>query len=209
MGPFPPFFGNLYILVAVDYVSKWVEALVLPTNDAKTVVNFLQKNIFSRFDTLRAIISDKGTHFCNRTCVAALAKYGIKHKVTTTYYPQTSGQAEVSNREIKKILKKVLSPNKKDQSLRLSDSLWAYRTSYKTPISKSPYRIVYRKACHLPIELKHKTYWAVKQLNMDMNAASKQIKLQLCELEEFRLFSYENARIYKKKTKQWHDKRIQ
>ena len=73
----------------------------------------------------------------------------------------------------------------------------------------SPYRIVYRKACHLPIELKHKTYWAVKQLNMDMNAASKQIKLQLCELEEFRLFSYENARIYKKKTKQWHDKRIQ
>ncbi|KAH9769701.1 hypothetical protein KPL71_012115 [Citrus sinensis] len=82
MGPFPPSFGNLYILVAVDYVSKWVEAATLPTNDAKTVVAFLQKNIFSRFDTPRAIITDKGTHFCNKVFAAAMLKYGVRHKIS-------------------------------------------------------------------------------------------------------------------------------
>ena len=91
MGPFPPSFGNLYILVVVDYVSEWVEAVALLTNDAKAVVKFLQKNIFSRFGTPRAIISDEGTHFCNRTFAATLAKYGIKHKVATTYHLQTGG----------------------------------------------------------------------------------------------------------------------
>ncbi|KAH9679997.1 hypothetical protein KPL71_026363 [Citrus sinensis] len=94
MGPFPPFFGNLYILVAVDYVSKWVEAAALPINDARAVVNFLQKNIFSRFGTPRAIISDEGTHFCNKVFAAAMAKYGVKHKIATAYHPQSNGQAE-------------------------------------------------------------------------------------------------------------------
>ena len=113
IGPFSPFFGNLYILMAVDYVSKWVEAVALRTNDAKAIVKFLQKNIFSRFGTPRAIISDEGTHFYNWTFTAALAKYEIKHKVATTYHLQTSGHVDVSNREIKKILKKVVSPNER------------------------------------------------------------------------------------------------
>ncbi|KAH9800697.1 hypothetical protein KPL71_000768 [Citrus sinensis] len=114
IGPFPPSFGNLYILVAVDYVSKWVEAVALPTNDAKAVVAFLQKNIFSRFGTPRAIISNEGTYFCNKVFAAAMVKYGVRHKVATTYHPQSNGQAEVSNREIKKILEKVVNPTRKD-----------------------------------------------------------------------------------------------
>ena len=100
--------------MVVVYVSKWVEVVALPTNDAKAVVKFLQKNIVFRFGTPRAIISDEGTHSCNRTFVTVLAKYKIKHKVATSSYRQTSGQAEVSNREIKKILEKVVSPNRKD-----------------------------------------------------------------------------------------------
>ena len=136
MGPFPPSFGNLYILVAVDYVSKWVEAAALPINDARTIVNFLQKNIFSRFGTPRAIISDEGTHLCNKVFAAAMVKYGVKHKIATTYHLQSNGQAEVSNSEIKKILEKVVNPSRNDWSLRLYDSLWAYRTSYKTPLGK-------------------------------------------------------------------------
>ena len=90
MKPYPSSFGNLYILVVVNYMFKWVEAIVLPTNDAKAVVKFLQKNIFTTFGTPKAIINDGGTHFCSKMFAAALAKYGIKHKVATRYHPQTS-----------------------------------------------------------------------------------------------------------------------
>ncbi|XP_057452474.1 uncharacterized protein LOC130744303 [Lotus japonicus] len=101
MGPFPPSFGCQYILVAVDYVPKWVEAAALSTNDSKVVVAFLKKNIFTRFGVPNVIISDGGTHFCNRTFESLLEKYGVKHKVSTPYHPQTSGQVEISNRELK------------------------------------------------------------------------------------------------------------
>ena len=102
-----------------------------------------------------------------------MAKYGIKHKIAIVYHPQSKGQAEVSNREIKNILKKVVNPTKKDWLLHLYDSLWAYRTVYKTPLGICPYRIVYGKACHFPLELEHKAYWALKHLNWDIHAAAE------------------------------------
>ncbi|XP_060972185.1 uncharacterized protein LOC133038143 [Cannabis sativa] len=108
MGPFPPSFGNLYILVVVDYVSNWVEAIASPTNDAKVVMKFLHRNVFTRFGTPRALISDEGTHFVNKVLAAFLAKYSVKHKIATAYHPQTNGQAEISNREIKGILEKAM-----------------------------------------------------------------------------------------------------
>lgn len=100
-GPFPPSFGNQYILVIVDYVSKWVEVIALCTNDSKVVSKFLMKHIFTRFATLRAIISDIEAYFINQTIKKLLAKYGVRHKVATTYHPQTSGEVEVSNRKVK------------------------------------------------------------------------------------------------------------
>ena len=99
MGPFPQSYTNQYILVAVDYVSKWVEVVALPTNDGKAVVKFL-KDIFSRFETPRVIIS-RDKHFCNHQFDSLLSKYGVKHRVSTPYHPQTSGQVEVSKRELK------------------------------------------------------------------------------------------------------------
>ncbi|WP_222196282.1 DDE-type integrase/transposase/recombinase, partial [Modestobacter italicus] len=108
MGPFPISHGFEFILVAVDYVSKWVEAVATRTNDHKVVLKFLQANIFSRFGFPRAIISDGGSHFINRPFANLVAKYSITHKVATPYHPQTSGQVEVSNREIKHILEKTV-----------------------------------------------------------------------------------------------------
>ncbi|XP_047268093.1 uncharacterized protein LOC124898499 [Capsicum annuum] len=209
MDHFLPSKGNLYILVTVDYVFKWVKAMMSPTNDVRVVLKFVKKSIFSRFGTLRAIISDGGTHFINNRFKNLLAKYGVRHKVSTPYHPQKSGQVEVSNREIKQILQKTVNGQTKDWANKLDDALWAYRTTYKTPIRTSPYLLVYGMACHLPVELEHQAYWAVKKMNFEMTAMGERRLLELNELDEFRLHAYENAKIYKDNTKRCHDKQIQ
>ena len=114
MGPFPSSLNHKYILLAVDYVSKWVEAMTTRTNDAKVVANFHRNRIFTRFGTPRALIIYRGTHFCNRVIHNVLRKYSVRHRTSLAYHPQTNGQAEVSNREIKFILEKTMNSSKKD-----------------------------------------------------------------------------------------------
>nr|GEX51992.1 reverse transcriptase domain-containing protein [Tanacetum cinerariifolium] len=157
MGPFSSFRGNKYIPVAVDYLLKWVEAKALPSNDARVVCKFL-KNLFARFGTSRAIISDREKHFCNDQFAKVMQKFGVTHLLATPYHPQTSGQVEVSNRGLKRILERTVGKNHASWSNKLDDALWAFRTAYKTTIGYTSYKLVYGKACHLPIELEHKAY---------------------------------------------------
>ncbi|GJU59036.1 reverse transcriptase domain-containing protein [Tanacetum coccineum] len=176
MGPLPSLKATNYILVAVDYLSKWVEAKALPTNDAR----------FAK----------------------VMLKYGVTHRLSTAYHPQTSGQVEVSNRGLKRILERTVGENRASWSDKLDDALWAFRTAYKTPTGCTPYKLVYGKACHLPIELEHKAYWALKNANFDLQTAGDQRKVQLNELSELRDQAYENSLIYKEKTKRIHDAKI-
>ncbi|GKB26621.1 reverse transcriptase domain-containing protein [Tanacetum coccineum] len=155
IGPFPSSRGNKYILVAVDYLSKWVEAKALPTNDARVVCKFL-KSIFARFGSPRAIVSENCASWSDK----------------------------------------------------LDDALWAFCTAYKTPIGCTPYKLVYGKTCHLPIELEHKAYWALKHANFNLKTTGDHRKVQLNELNELRDHAYENSLIYKEKTKRIHDSKI-
>nr|GEY04754.1 reverse transcriptase domain-containing protein [Tanacetum cinerariifolium] len=158
MGPFPSSKGNKYILVAVDYLSKWVEAKVLPTNDARVVVKFLK------------------FLFCND--------------------------------QFAKVNLKSIGENCASWSDKLDDALWAIRTAFKTPIGCTPYKLVYEKACHLPIELEYKAYWALKHCNFDLKTGGDHQKVQLNELNELHDQAYENSLIYKEKTKNIHDFKI-
>ena len=137
-----------------------------------------------------------------------MRKYRIRYVMGLAYHPQSNGQAEISNKEIKKILEKTGNTSRNDWSIKLDDALWAYRTAYKIPIGMFPYRIVFGKPCYLPLELEYKVMWAIKKLNFDFQAVKEERLLQMNELEELRNEGYDNARIYKDKTKKWHDQKV-
>ncbi|GKA61694.1 reverse transcriptase domain-containing protein [Tanacetum coccineum] len=207
MGPFPKSYKFEYILVAVDYVSKWAEAQALPTNDARVVITFLKK-LFCRFGMPKALISDRGTHFCNKIMEKTMKRYGVNHRFSTSYHPQTSGQVENTNRALKRILEKTVKDNPAIWSRKLDDALWAFRTAFKTPTGTTPYKLVYGKNCHLPFEIEHRAYWALKNCNPDLIAAGEKRMFQLHELDELRHQAYENSRLYKARTKVWHDRKL-
>ncbi|GKA00675.1 reverse transcriptase domain-containing protein [Tanacetum coccineum] len=170
MRPFPKSYKFEYILVAVDYVSKWAEAQALPTNDARVVITFLKK-LFCRFEMPKALISDRGTHFCNKIMERTMKRYGVNHRFSTSYHPQTSGQVENTKRALKRILKKTVKDNLTIWLRKLDDTLWAFHTAYKTPTGTIPYKLIYGKNCHLPFEIEHRAYWALKNCNPDLIAA--------------------------------------
>nr|GEW15683.1 reverse transcriptase domain-containing protein [Tanacetum cinerariifolium] len=333
----------------VEYLSKWVKAKALPTNESRVVVKFL-KSLFSRFGIPQAIISDRGTYFCNDQFTRVMSKYGVTHRLATAYHPQTSGQVEVllfnsrlkifsgklkthwsgpftithvfpydtielsqpnglnfnvnghrvkhyfggdipsnvapdlytiypsmievsrvrfdcpgsenlaaehlsrlenlhqdvlenmdinenfpletlllkfSKVAMRDLLGAIMVPISQRRSenaphhdarvivkflkslfSRFDDALWAFRTAYKTLIGCTPYKLVYEKSCHLPIDLEHRAYWALKHVNFDIKTAGDHRKLQLNELSELRDQAYENFVIYKERTEKLYDSKI-
>ncbi|GJU75087.1 reverse transcriptase domain-containing protein [Tanacetum coccineum] len=133
---------------------------------------------------------------------------GLPTDHSTAYHPQMSGQVKVSNHSLKYILERTIGENRASWSDKLEDALWAFLTAFKTPIGCTPYKLVYGKACHLPIELKHKAYWALKHYNFDLKTAGDHRKVQMNELNELRDQAYENSLIYKEKMKKIHDSKI-
>jgi hypothetical protein len=208
MGPFKNSHGFEHILVMVDYVSKWVEAMPCRKASTEESIVMIKSMIFPHFGTPRILISDGGTHFTVKNFKRCLSKLGIEHRVSTAYHPQTNEQAETSNRQLKSILNKTIEKGSKDCSKKLDGALWVYRTVFKTPIGMTPYQFVYGKACHLPVELEHKAYWAIKEMNLDLDAAVVKRRIQISELKEMRFKAYENASIYKERIKRWYDKRL-
>ncbi|GJY55750.1 reverse transcriptase domain-containing protein [Tanacetum coccineum] len=168
MGPFLKSYKFEYILVTVDYISKWAEAQALPSNDAPVVITFLKK-LFCHFEMLKALISDQA---------------------------------------LKRILEKTVKDNLAIWSRKLDNALWAFRSAYKTPTGTTPYKLIYRKNCHLPFEIEHRAYWALKNCNPNLIAAGEKRMFQLHELDELRHQAYENSRLYKARTKVWHDRKL-
>ncbi|GJX74224.1 reverse transcriptase domain-containing protein [Tanacetum coccineum] len=171
MGPFPSSNGNKHILVAIDYVSKGVEAQAFPTNDARNVVNL-------------------GDYLHDLEYQRPLLVIGYS-------FPQLPN--EESNE--KPILEKTIRNNRKDWSYKLDDVLWAIRTTFKTPLGTTPFRIIYGKTCHLPVELEHKAYWAIINCNTDLTKTRENRFLQINELDEMRLDAYESSISYKERIK--------
>nr|GEV82757.1 coiled-coil domain-containing protein 97 [Tanacetum cinerariifolium] len=174
MGPLSKSYKFEYILVAVDYVSKWAEAQTLPTNDARVVVTFLKK-LFCRFGMLKALISDR---------------------------------VENTNRALKRILEKIVKDNPVIWARKLDDALWAFRTAYKTPTGTTPYKLIYGKNYRLPFKIEYRAYWALKNCNPYLIAVGEKIMFRLHELDELRHQAYENSRLYKERTKVWHDRKL-
>ncbi|GJW30716.1 reverse transcriptase domain-containing protein [Tanacetum coccineum] len=138
----------------------------------------------------------------------ALQRYGVTHRLSTAYHTQSNGKNKVTNRAIKRILERSIGYNPKGWSEKLNDALWAFRMAYKTPTKCTPFRLVYGKACHLPVEITHKAHWELKQCNIDLTLARKSRLMQLNKLAELRDGVYENTRIYKERTKKSHTSRL-
>ena len=134
------------------------------------------------------------------TLFMVLDKYDVNHRIASPYHPQSNGQVELSNRELKLILQKTVNRSRKNWSKKLDDALWANRTAYKDPMGMSLYKMVYGKACHLPLKLEHKACRSIKELNYDFKLAGEKRLFDIISLDEWRTQAYENAKLFKEKS---------
>jgi hypothetical protein len=192
---------------------RWILLLQefdLEIRDKKGVENLVADHLshLQFHKSAKLPISDGGSHFIDQTFQKALTEVGVDHRISTPYHPQMSDQAETSNEQIKNILQKTVNQMGKSWKSKLSEALWAYIMAFKMLISMTPYQLLYGKTCHLPVKLEHKAFWVIKKWNMDHKVARTKRKIQIAKLEEWKEKAYHSAKLYKERTKRWHDKRI-
>lgn len=182
----PPSNGKSYILVCTNYVTKWVEARAMTHARDNKVAEFLYEKIFTKYGVPREIVSDQGPQFTSTLIAALVNEYNIRHRKSTPYHPQANGQVEIIKKDLEAILTKTRALHKKYWSNRLLETIWAYKTTWKTPISLTPFEMVYGKTTMMSIEFEHKTLRTTLQLNMTLSEAQRDRILQLNSLDELR-----------------------
>ena len=211
VGPIKPMAkqtGNRYILVAIDYCTKWVEAVALRYNKASSVAKFLYKNIMTRFGCPIELVSDQGGHFFNKVIRKLTNLHLIIHKKSTVHYPQANGQAESSNKILLRIIKKIVSKNKYDWDQKLDSALWAFRTTIKVSTGFTPFKLVYGLEAVVPMEFLVPSLRIAAENKLSPADLVNHRFDQLLELEEDRLQSTYVAEIIQQRRQAWVNRNI-
>ena len=200
IGPFPipsKRLGARYIIIAVEYVTKWAEAEPIDTCSSEVAANFIYENIITQFGCPLTLISDQGTHFINKTIKNLTDQFHIDHRWSTTYHPQSNGAIEAFNKTLTKGLTKICSTDKDDWDEKISVVLWAYRTAYKRSTDQTPFRLVYGQEAVVPLHFRQQTPIIAQLLHVNVEQARKDRLFQLSKLEEHRLMAIQHQEIHK------------
>lgn len=196
-----------YIIVATDYLTKWVEAKSTPKNDARTIARFLYEYVFTCYGLPIEIVSDRGTHFLNEVIHYLLDEFMVIHKKSTPYHPQANGQPESTNKILCTVLKKFVRTSRTDWELKLHSALWAYCMAFKTAIGTTPFNLVFGLDAILPIKFLIPTLRVAKDLDWTGHEMSHRLT-ELEHLDEFHLHSVEAMYTQKRRLKKFHDAHI-
>ncbi|KAJ9694023.1 hypothetical protein PVL29_009818 [Vitis rotundifolia] len=186
--------GHEFILVAIDYFTKWVEAASYARLTSSGVASFIRSHIICRYGVPHELISDRGVYF-RGDVDTLLQRYGIQHHRSSAYRPQTNGAVEAANKNVKRILRRMVETSR-DWSEKLPFALWAYRTSFRTSTGATPYSLVYGMEAVLPVEIEMEADWAQARLD------------QLNLLDERRLRAADHVRAYQRKMARAFKKRV-